>query len=855
MSESAIRNIVQTHQEREIIKTAPDMVVYLDGLPFLPNKYLDVSQAQNQPIILNFNDHVTTISGSYDVENFIPTCNISLSVPNDQKYLYMAPGGNHIIDTMMEVQVFSKGYHLSTAGNSIYRRMFKGLVSHAGYNDNGKTLEISIQCVGVMKFLELMQVDLNPATQTNSPWLQTTLTSQQGNMNPLLMIMDMMLRSLSTEGFQINSFDQQLIADSPFKDAVNAGYVAKWQTILDSIKGDVHLYGATFKDAGNIVLEQNGAPVGIDALTKTKATGAKNSENPKFKSGTVMPQESEAAQLNRILVDAIQKWTPDLTTGGPLALINGRIMSRLERLRYLVALIGYEGYQDIDGSIIMKPPLWNLDVVNLGTNQNNSSVTASTDIYSENNPFIVALSEIESEQETEDQNAIRATRMTVFGPWQPGYQLEGNNDLRYVSDFMDIRLMSQFGLREEPAKNMGFAPQTDKLFAFGVCVNELVKANRAYRTYTCRIPLRPELKLGFPVFFPHRDMYGYLRAVSYNYNVGGSATMDLVMDQVRRRPVFPNKHKNPDGTEVIVLTSQPNLVSKWTKVTAPTTNPTTGTGSTTTATPDSNAVLTGKPMTMPRTKDLDPSDDQAKILNYRRTILGSSWRVESDTGTNAWRVQADSTTDERGNTGVFTKQRACDGVYMDYIRHTQPYTDDKGYELIGPFPWGRWESLKDAIQEFTRNGYIVPKDAPDPLTLSSVQAFLFAGVGGPSGTLDASSKLTAAFNTLKASVNGTPTNASLFGGFSTGDHSVFELTYPTDGSQNNDQQLLNNGTPDAQNAATVKADVNQRVQVFVTGPSPTGNADALKLTTQQPGPGSVTSALNNVGAALKGIGK
>ena len=40
-----IRNIAQTAQEREINKTAPDIVVYLDGLPYLLNRFLSQSSA------------------------------------------------------------------------------------------------------------------------------------------------------------------------------------------------------------------------------------------------------------------------------------------------------------------------------------------------------------------------------------------------------------------------------------------------------------------------------------------------------------------------------------------------------------------------------------------------------------------------------------------------------------------------------------------------------------------------------------------------------------------------------------------------------------------------------------------
>src|SRR5208282_3236100 len=116
--------------------------------------------------IVNFNDYVTSFSVGYDTDSLIPSASFGLQVPNYLKHLFQMPGGNNLIQTMMEVQVFAKGYFLANNGDTVYRRVFKGLVSHIGYSDNGKLLEMSVQCYGTLQFLELMQINLNPAVQT-----------------------------------------------------------------------------------------------------------------------------------------------------------------------------------------------------------------------------------------------------------------------------------------------------------------------------------------------------------------------------------------------------------------------------------------------------------------------------------------------------------------------------------------------------------------------------------------------------------------------------------------------------------------------------------------------------------------
>src|SRR5271166_5828696 len=139
-STNAIRNISQTVQEREIVKTAPDVIVFLDGLPYLVNPYIGGSvgrstatqapQGGQDYTLVNFNNHVQAFQAAYDVDNLKPGCTVQISVPNHQKYLYQAPGGNNLIETMAELQVFAKNYFPSASGNTVYTRVFKGVTSH-----------------------------------------------------------------------------------------------------------------------------------------------------------------------------------------------------------------------------------------------------------------------------------------------------------------------------------------------------------------------------------------------------------------------------------------------------------------------------------------------------------------------------------------------------------------------------------------------------------------------------------------------------------------------------------------------------------------------------------------------------
>ena len=63
-TQGMIRNINQTVQEREVIKTAPDLMVYLDGKTYLLNPYITNTKQNQSYTFVSFNDYVQNFSSS-----------------------------------------------------------------------------------------------------------------------------------------------------------------------------------------------------------------------------------------------------------------------------------------------------------------------------------------------------------------------------------------------------------------------------------------------------------------------------------------------------------------------------------------------------------------------------------------------------------------------------------------------------------------------------------------------------------------------------------------------------------------------------------------------------------------------
>ena len=853
-----IRNFVQTAQEREIVKTAPDIIVYLDGLPYLINSYLNDPVSHQEFVVVNFNNHVQNFNASYDVDNLIPSGSVGISVPNHQKYLYQSPGGNNLIQPMMEAQVFAKGYYLSPRGNSIYYRVFKGVVSHVTHTDNGKSLEISLTLRGIMRFLELMQTDLKPGLASNSERGATPYSSNQSNLDPYEMIADTFLRGMNYEGFQLNSIanNGQTIRGSDLERSIQADYITKWQAILNGIRADVHImgYGGTIAAEDlNSVTKDSDALGYLDPALKTAGTQ---------KAGT----RTESDATRDLLVNTIRGYTPDFKVSS-VNLTNGSITPRLERIRQILTIIGFEGFQDIDGEIIFKTPLYNLDVTNLTAAPTNGGVSsqgnsAADKITNTNNPFIVHLAEIEAESETEDEGAIRSTRMSIQANWDKSLQITSDGTLREVSSHIDIPKLARFGLREEPAKTLGWLDPGDKFMMYAYAVHEMVRGNRGYRTYNMVIPMRPELKLGFPMYVEHKDMYGYIKSINMSYTIGGSATMNILLDTVRKRPMFPSSRPvpgktNQDGspkTETI-LTTQPNLVMQWTQPPA-----NSGGGNPVSMARPSNSgdvpsadaavKFVGNPATLVHTTKDNlyvaqlQVGEVTKMADYRKNTVGTDWSTRADTLTHSFRVQNDKGLD--GKSGpFFTRQRwlnpstnntskttGIDATYFQAIRTLQPFTDDKGYEVVSVFPMGRWKSLPEAIKE-TREGKIVDYvNAQAQETLSRSQAFLFAGLSVPSN--ESSAVLLQAFQNLTNTVE---------------QDSSFELDFGAEittkignqpPTQSSEQSVLNTAQPenfpgsDLSLAVTTELDLQQRVNMFIQGtPQPLPATKAQLQSTQE----------------------
>ena len=757
MPSTDVRNILQTHQERTIIKQAPDLVVYIDGLPYLVNNW--TSQGA---IVVNFNDYVTASSGAADVGTWIPGATVNLSIPNHAKAQFLGPGGAFPITTMSEIKVFTRGYYLTKNDETVYHRVFWGVIDNVNQVDNETTLEVTLACKGILRIFDLMQFNLSPAVRTSATGANpsiTPFTSVQQPFNPVDSILQMFQAPLGDDYIGVDVFPIETIAPEEasgeggstqnVQATLKQDYVSKWAKHLVDLQKGLRLFGL-LNDAVDTKWTARAADAATTAKPETRSEGGAISR-------TVTAQEALKAGYN---LDEVGRYLPSFQLTSGIGLLQATVSTRLARVQEMVEVLGWEGYQDIDGSIVVKPPLYNLNPLK------SSAATSDTD----RNPFVINLDErIGADTYMEDEGQVRLTRAAVIGMLNGADAIQisqGPTNLTPIGVFSDPVLIRQFGIRTEGVKSLNYLGNNAGLL-YAYAVSELAKTNRHWKTYTVTVPMRPELRLGFPIHIPWRDIMGYLENISWSYNRGGACTMTLTCGMIRQREMYGTFNTNSNK---FVYTPVRNACLRWTKSTKD--NP---------ALSDS-VVDTNATIATPVALRLSAAEKNHQLATHNASTVagdpldseGCRWRIQNDTGlagdkdtpgpspqqllTAGVKLEGDD-----GFTARYTKtffvQNApmkVDAAYCLLVQTTaMPYTDDEGYILARPFPWGRYITLEDALDTFTRSrkqrtGAILPFEtnlgAASATTLGMMNAhrstgdflqkktdaFILTGLGTPS---------------------------------------------------------------------------------------------------------------------------
>jgi len=221
---------------------------------------------------------------------------------------------------------------------------------------------------------------------------------------------------------------------------------------------------------------------------------------------------------NEINLFEMIAFVKDIGQMGEVNLFESTYETKMDIAQKVCEITGFEFYQDVDGDLVFKPPFYNLD-------------TSTSRIYRIEDIDIVSLNFSEKEPEV--------TYMTVKGPHFKNMLGTGmENEWGVQGQYIDFRLVAQFGWRGQSFETSYFNSARAMFYA---AVNRLDVLNAGTNYASLTIPLRPELRPGYPVYIPYLDAFYYCNSFSHSFQYGGQCTTSLQLLAKRAKFYAPGK--------------------------------------------------------------------------------------------------------------------------------------------------------------------------------------------------------------------------------------------------------------------------------------------------------------------------
>lgn len=228
------------------------------------------------------------------------------------------------------------------------------------------------------------------------------------------------------------------------------------------------------------------------------------------------------------ILDA-QAYVSDIGNWGNVNLWESEYETKLDIANKVREVTGFEFYQDTDGDLVFKPPFYNMN-------------TRKSRVYRIEDIDIISINFAEKEP--------NATMVTMKGSAFKNLAGTGlDNEFGVRGQYIDYRMVAQFGWRQH---NMDISYFANPRSMFYAAVNKLDLLNIDTNSAQCTIPIRPELRPGYPVYIPFVDSYYYLTAFSHSHQFGSQCSTTMTLTG-RRSKFFAPGDIEQQGIDKIKL--------------------------------------------------------------------------------------------------------------------------------------------------------------------------------------------------------------------------------------------------------------------------------------------------------------
>jgi hypothetical protein len=487
---------------RPTIVTAPDAMVVING-------ETDIIGCPSCRRKFDWNKYVTSISVDLTVDGAPGSASISLSVPRhtiDDFYFEGTP----VITTMMEVEIFAKGYYL-VEGIPQYYPIFWGIVTEVadGYSAGEHT--VTIHCADILKWWELCKMNINPAFTAPSGQAGRSIF---GNVffgkNPYDVIWQLAQSSFGDVVIgtgSLVSLSKDKGGQRPVFDAALSDMMLYWEERFSRIRSNLLLYGV------------NGVAVRGDSLYESYRSGGGIGKRPYASSavGTANGGANGSQMFFDPTAPEVVAFRTQFNQAGQINFWQSEYQTKLELANAAKEAIGFEFFMDVTGDIVFKPPFYNLDILS------NKPVSWIQDID------VIDWDFSESEAEV-------VTQLTLQGAWGGPVDYGMPSDITPFTSVTDYHLLRKYGWRSH-TYNSEFMGDPNLMFYHGLDILDRLNSKRHRGTVT--IPMRPELRLGFPIYVAPLDQIWYISGISHNIAFGGRAQTTLTLTAKRTKFIAP----------------------------------------------------------------------------------------------------------------------------------------------------------------------------------------------------------------------------------------------------------------------------------------------------------------------------
>lgn len=547
--------------KRKIIQYTPDALVYLNGDTGMAGCRI----CQQRIDIQKF---VTAVSVDAGVEAGAGSASISLSIPRHYGDSILRDG-NTVLRNGLEVHIYFRGYFpmvglatsaedegsdlpLSEVPQYPYYPVFHGVVTGVSHEYSGGYYTASLTCAGMLHFWQYMQISSSGSFFGSRPENSGVRTNLRGHnltgMTPYGIIYYLYRDTAGAAagvGFALRSRTNYRAASTVTGDSLYSMTLRYWENRFSEGMYGLRMHGASgtlFTSAQQAFLSRLNSNQGriLSVASPTSGSGSRRAAVDPFVRvadlinlvetdgdgrilrGSDLRFVSAANENDRtgVVVPQMQAFVNDISQYGQVNLFESTYESKLDIATQVTNVCGYEFYQDMDGDLVFKPPLYNLD-------------TSSSRVYRIEPEDIISISFTENEPE--------ATYCIVKGGvFQNLRGAVDEAEWGCRGTYVDYRLVSQFGWRESSIESNYY---NNARSAYYAAVANLDRLNKGVNSCSLTIPMRPELRPGYPVYITSIDCFYYVESISHSFSFGSACTTTLNL-VARRRKFFPPGNPN-----------------------------------------------------------------------------------------------------------------------------------------------------------------------------------------------------------------------------------------------------------------------------------------------------------------------